>query len=42
MASLPAVKAPKGQMLSTRPAVDHGHRPTSYDTYIAGRIGAGI
>ena len=27
-----------GQVLSTRPAVDHGHRPESYDAYIAGRI----
>ena len=25
-------------MLSTGPAVDYGHRPASYDTYIAGRI----
>jgi len=38
MASLPAVNAATGQVLSIRPAVDHGHRPASYDTYIAGRV----
>ena len=32
------VNAATGQMLSTRPVVNHGHRPASYDTYIAGRI----
>ena len=35
---LPADNAATSQVLSTRPAVDHGHRPASYDTYIAGRI----
>jgi len=35
---MPAVNAATGQVLSTRPAVDHGHRPESYDTYIAGHI----
>ena len=36
--SLPAINAATGQVLSTRPAVDHGDRPASYDTYIAGCI----
>jgi len=35
---MPAVNAATGQVLSTGPAVDNGHRPTSYDTYIAGRL----
>jgi len=35
---MPAVDAATGQVLSTRLAVDHGHRSASYDTYIAGRI----
>ena len=37
LASLPAVNAATGQVLSTQPAVYHGHRPASYDTYIAGQ-----
>ena len=33
LASLPAVKAATGQVLSTRSPVDHGHRPAaSFDT----------
>jgi len=28
----------EGQVLSTRPAVDHGHRPASCDIFMAGRI----
>jgi len=35
---MPAVNPVSGQVLSTRPAVDHGHHPASYDTYIAGRV----
>ena len=38
LASLPAVSAATGQVLSTQLVVDHGHRPASYDTSIAGRI----
>ena len=38
--SLPAINAATGQVLSTRPAVDHGDRPASYDTYIAGLYNA--
>ena len=30
---LPAVNAATGQVLSTQPAVDHGHHPATYDTY---------
>jgi len=30
---LPAVNAATSHVLSTGPAVDHGHRPASYDTY---------
>jgi len=29
LASMPAVKAATGQVLSTRSLVDHGHRPAS-------------
>jgi len=29
---VPAVSAATGQVLSTRPLVDDGHRPASYDT----------
>ena len=32
LASLPAVNTATGQVLSTRPPVDHGYRPASYDT----------
>jgi len=32
------ITAATGQVLSTWRAVDHGHRPASYDTYIAGRV----
>jgi len=36
LASLPAVNAATGQVLTTWPAVDHGHCFASCDTYIAG------
>ena len=42
LASLPAVNAATGQMLSTRPPVDHGHRPASCDTYVAGSKRRGV
>ena len=32
MASLPAVNAAAGHVLSTRSPVDHGYHPVSYDT----------
>ena len=32
LASLPAVNAATGQVLSTHPPVDHGHCPASCDT----------
>jgi len=35
LASLPAVNAATGQVLSTRSPVDHGHCPAGYDTSLA-------
>jgi len=40
LASLPAVNAATGQMLSSWRPVDHGHRPSSCDTSLV--VGGGV
>jgi len=43
MALMPAVSGATGQVLSTGPPVDHGHRSASYDTslVVSGDVGCG-
>jgi len=42
LASLPAVNAATGQVLSTRSPVNQGHRPASYDTVTSLVVSGGV